>query len=39
MNAKLAALKASLIAAGCTASSPATLDADVERMAREDRRS
>ena len=39
MNAKLTALKASLLAAGCTAESPAELDADAERMAREDRQS
>ena len=36
-SAPLATVRASLTAAGCTAESPARLDADAERMAREDR--
>ncbi len=34
---RLAVLRATLTAQGCTASSPARLDAEGERMAREDR--
>lgn len=34
---KLAALRASLLAAGATAESPAQLDADAEQLAREER--
>ncbi len=37
MTAKLEALRASLTAQVCTAESPARLDAEGERMAREDR--
>ena len=37
MTATLEALRASLTAQGCTAESPARLDADAERIAREDR--
>ena len=37
MKDKLAALRASLIAAGVTAESPAQLDAEGERLAREER--
>ena len=37
MDATLEALRASLTAEGCTASSPARLDAEGERMAREER--
>jgi hypothetical protein len=37
MNDKLAALRASLIAAGIAAESPDQLDAEGERLAREER--
>ena len=36
---RLAVLRATLLAQGCTAESPARLDADAERIAREDRQS
>ena len=39
MTAKLEALRASLIAEGCAAESPARLDTEGERMAREERQS
>jgi hypothetical protein len=38
-SSRLDALRATLIAQGCTATSPARLDAEGERMAREDRQS
>ena len=36
---RLAVLRATLTAQGCTAESPVRLDADAERIAREDRQS